>query len=178
MGTTLRWWIVVPLAVMLVACGSRDAGTQAAETRAASSARVAPERGSVPVYDLKRGETVFSDNCLRCHGEGLHDAPRLGSAAEWKPRLRQPLATLIDHAVHGHGRMPPKGGFSALSDNEVSDAVAYVVDRSKTIILALEREQHQQDCHPARAPEKCEAMDAEDVLTLQMLWLLGAPGRQ
>lgn len=174
MGTMLRWWILVPLAMLLVACNSPDAGTHAAEI---GSASMDPVDGRAPMYDLTRGETVFRGNCLHCHGEGLHDAPRQGNAADWEPRLRQPLARLIRHAVHGHGRMPPKGGFSALSDDEVSDAVAYVVDRSKKIILALDREQHQQDCHPARAPGKCEPMAADDVLTLQMLWLLGAPGR-
>jgi cytochrome c5 len=178
MGTTLRWWIVAALAMLLVACGGRDSGIQAAETRSTGSASVDPPDRSPPVYDLKRGEMVFSANCLRCHGEGLYNAPRVGNAADWEPRLRQPLATLVEHAVYGHGGMPPKGGFAALSNNDVRNAVAYVVDRSKKIILALERQQHRQDCHPVRAPEKCEAMDAEDVLTLQMLWLLGAPGKQ
>ena len=174
MGTTLRLWILVPLATLLVACNSPDAGNLAAET---ASATVDPADGRIHPYDLSRGKTVFSTYCLRCHGKGLHDAPRKGNAADWKPRLSQPLTTLIEHAVNGHGRMPPKGGFSVLSNDEVSDAVAYVVGRSKKVILALEREQHQRDCNPAVSPEKCGPMEADDVLALQMLWLLGAPSR-
>ena len=53
-----------------------------------------------------------------------------------------------------------------------------ITERSRKIILAQKAEQEQQDCHPVKAPEKCKAMDAEDILTLQMLWLLGAPGKQ
>ena len=173
METTLRRWIAAPLAMLLIACSS-----QAAETHGEGSASVDPPDANAPVYDLKRGKLVFSGNCLRCHAQGLYAAPRLGNALDWEPRLAQPLATLIEHAIAGHGRMPPKGGFHALSDAEVSDAVAYVVDRSRTLILALENEPQQQDCHPVKAPDKCQAMDAEDVFTLQMLWLLGAPGRQ
>jgi cytochrome c5 len=178
MGTLLRCLIVVPLAALLVACGGQDGTSQAAETGGSQSASVDPASGDAPAYDLARGEAVFSGNCLSCHGEGVYDAPRLGNAADWEARVGQPLAKLIEHAIQGHGRMPPKGGFSALSDAEVSDAVAYVVHSSKKIILALKRQQHRQDCHPVRAPEKCQGMDAEEVLTLQMLWLLGAPGKR
>lgn len=175
MGPALRLLLILPLTTLLLACGGQDGTNQAAES---GSAAVAPPAASPSLYDLQRGEMVFSDNCLRCHGEGLDEAPRLGNAADWEPRVSQPLATLIQHAIDGHGRMPPKGGFAALSDAEVSDAVAYVVHSSRKIILALRREQHQQECHPVRAPDKCEDIGAEDVLTLQMLWLLGAPGRQ
>jgi cytochrome c5 len=152
--------------------------SQAAETRGAGSASAGPPGANAPVHDLNRGKIVFSENCLRCHAKGLYAAPRLGNALDWEPRLAQPLATLIEHAIAGHGRMPPKGGFHALSDAEVGDAVAYVVERSRTLILALENEPQQQDCHPVKAPDKCQPMDAEDIFTMQMLWLLGAPGRQ
>jgi cytochrome c5 len=172
MGTLLRWRMVAPLAVLLIACSSH-----AAETSGASSASADPGGADMPVYDLEQGKIVFNGKCLRCHGEALDNAPRFGNAAEWEPRLTQPLATLIEHAIAGHGRMPPKGGFYALSNAEVSDAVAYVVDRSRKIILARENEQQKRDCHPLKAPDKCRPMDAEDVFTMQMLWLLGAPGR-
>lgn len=174
MGRTLRWWILVPLVMWLVACSSPDAATYASET---TSATTNPADGDTPLHDLIRGKNVFSSYCMRCHGEGRYDAPQLGNAADWEPRLRQPLATLIRHAINGHGRMPPKGGFSVLSNDEVSDAVTYVVDRSRKIVLALKDRQHEQECHPLRAPEKCGPMAADDVLVLQMLWLLGAPNR-
>jgi cytochrome c5 len=179
MGTSWHCLILVTLTTLLIACNNQTGTSQAAETSASDNAALdAPPYEDTPVYDLQRGKTVFTDKCLHCHGEGVYDAPRLGNAADWEARVRQPLAVLITHAIQGHGRMPPKGGFMALSDTEVRDAVAYVVGSSKKIILALKRQQYQQDCHPVRAPEKCEEMDAADVLTLQMLWLLGAPGRQ
>ena len=178
MGTMLRRWMVAPLAMLLIACNSEHTGIEAAVPPGTDTVSAEPADANAPVYDLKRGKIVFNGNCLRCHGEGLYAAPRLGNAVDWEPRLVQPLATLIEHAVAGHGHMPPKGGFYALSDAEVGDAVAYVVDRSRKIILALENEPQQHDCHPVKAPDKCQAMDAEDVFTMQMLWLLGAPGRQ
>lgn len=178
MRMALHCWMAVSLASLLIACGGRESGTHAAERGGMTGGAAVPASPEVPVYDLQRGKSVFSSNCLRCHGKGVYDAPRIGNAADWETRVDQPLATLIGHAIHGHGRMPPKGGIAALSNAEVSDAVAYVVDRSKAIILALKRKRNQQDCHPIKAPEKCQGMDAEEVFTLQMLWLLGAPGRQ
>ena len=172
METLLRWLMVAPLAVLLIASSSH-----AAETSGASSASVEPAGVNPPSYDLEQGKIIFHGKCLSCHGEALDNAPRFGNAADWEPRLTQPLATLIEHAIAGHGRMPPKGGFYELSNAEVSDAVAYVVDRSRKIILARENEQEKEDCHPVKAPDKCRPMDAEDTFTMQMLWLLGAPGR-
>jgi cytochrome c5 len=133
-------------------------------------------RDSAPAHDLALGETVFTRSCMECHGEGVRAAPRLGEASDWEPRLRQSLDTMIAHAIEGHGRMPPKGGFHELSNSEVAAAVAYIAAESRKIILARRQQQLASECHPLRAPEKCGTRDAEDVLTLHMLWLLGTPG--
>jgi hypothetical protein len=74
--------------------------------------------------------------------------------------------------------MPPKGGFSMLSDAEVEAAVAYVVDRSQKIVAALEARNRKKRCDPISSPNACseEDMDMEEVMTLHMLWLLGSQG--
>ena len=129
--------------------------------------------------DLAVGQEVFTKNCLSCHGEGDDGAPRLGNASDWKERLVQNQNTLVRHAIDGHGRMPPKGGFSNLSDSEVAAAVAYVVDRSQKIITALNQKRNNRRCHPVNNPNACSDKDMEDVMTLHMLWLLmGGPANQ
>ncbi len=177
MGRALRCWVSLPLVLLMAGCGNQNSGNDVASGKLVTRS-VMPASPGAPSYDLALGESVFTDRCLRCHGEGVYDAPRLGNAGDWEARVRQDLATLIEHAVKGHGRMPPKGGFSELSDQEVSAAVAYVVDRSNKIILALKRRQQDAECHPDRAPENCDSVDAKDFMTLQMLWLLGAPREQ
>ena len=132
---------------------------------------------ATPCHDLKLGERVFTRTCLSCHAKGVHGAPRLGDITDWEERLRQDQETLIRHAISGHGRMPPKGGFYMLSDEEVAAAVAYVIDRGRKIILAREKSPEKTRCDPVNHPEKCSDRELEDVMTLHMLWLFGNPGK-
>ncbi|MGD8843148.1 MAG: c-type cytochrome [Gammaproteobacteria bacterium] len=137
---------------------------------------VPAEASRVSGYDLALGETVFTNTCLTCHGKGIHDAPVLGNAEDWAPRLKQDLDTLIGHAIHGHRRMPPKGGFFQLSDREVAAAVAYAVDNGETILAAMQNEPEAQRCDPVNNLDECSASELRDMLTIQMLWLLGGKG--
>ena len=83
-------------------------------------------------YNLAHGRIVFTENCLRCHGCGRRGAPLVDDADDWQGRVEQPLDTLIRHAIDGHGRMPPRGDRD-LSDQDVAAAVAFVVDRARTL---------------------------------------------
>ena len=80
------------------------------------------------------GEAVYNKTCKMCHARGMAGAPKLGDAAEWKKRAAQGMDTLYTHAIKGFkgkGMMPPKGGNSKLSDDEVKAAVDYMVEHSK-----------------------------------------------
>jgi cytochrome c5 len=179
MDRRAHWPAFLACALLLTGCSDGPSGGYAAETGDAKVGSHTPRDQHPPrSHDTALGKAIFTENCLRCHGEGVDDAPRLGDATAWEPRLRQGLDAMIAHAIEGHGRMPPKGGFHALSDTQVAAAVAYVADESKKIILARRRAQLASECHPLRAPEKCSNLDAEEVLTLHMLWLLGAPGKR
>jgi cytochrome c5 len=180
-----RWIGIFALMMLLAGCGEPRAEIAAAEheplqanadTDNQLSKRPAQDSGdAAPPYDLALGETVFKRRCLTCHDKGVFDAPRLADALDWEQRAKQDLDVLIEHALNGHGNMPPKGGFLALSDQEVAAAVAYVVDRSKKIIMAMEKEQRSKECNPANDPDKCTPAELEDALILHMLYLLGTP---
>jgi len=145
-------------------------------TPATAAAVETADRESVSGHDLALGERVFNTTCLSCHGEGEHSAPRPDSASDWEERLNQNQHTLARHAIDGHGRMPPKGGFLELSDAEVEAAVAYVVDRSQKIVAGLKENKGKTHCHPIKNPNACSDEELEDLITLHMLWLLGSPG--
>lgn len=83
-------------------------------------------------FNLAHGRVVFNEHCLSCHEQGRKGAPMLGESAEWVSRLEQPLATLISHAIEGHGDMPARGD-TDLTDQDVAAAVAYVVDRTRRL---------------------------------------------
>ncbi len=85
-------------------------------------------------FNLAHGRVVFTDKCMHCHESGRKGAPVFGDSEDWGERLEQPLNTLIEHAVAGHGRMPP-GGDLELTEQDVAAAVAYVVYHSRLLLL-------------------------------------------
>lgn len=77
------------------------------------------------------GHNRYEQTCKMCHDTGLADSPKLGDKAAWKPRIDQGMETLIKHAIHGLKAMPPKGGCTSCSDEEIQKAVEYMVSKSK-----------------------------------------------
>ncbi|WP_423907728.1 c-type cytochrome [Candidatus Spongiihabitans sp.] len=73
----------------------------------------------------------FETNCTACHGFGVAGAPKLGDKQSWAPRIDRGIETLYKHAIDGFtgetGVMPPKGGFSDLSDDQLRAIVDYMV---------------------------------------------------
>jgi len=77
------------------------------------------------------GQQVFEKNCKVCHASGISGAPILGNRKMWEKRLPQGMDTLVSHAINGYGLMPPKGGNPSLTDDEVRNAVNYMVQHVK-----------------------------------------------
>ena len=79
------------------------------------------------------GPQVFNEACIVCHGSGIGGAPILDDSAAWQPRIAQGMDTLYLHALEGYtgsaGYMPPKGARLDLSDQEVNDAVDYMLSQ-------------------------------------------------
>lgn len=86
----------------------------------------------VAVETADPGKQVYSSLCFSCHGTGLPGIPQLGDKAAWADRIAQGKALLYERAITGFTGasgmpMPPKGGNTALSDEEVKAAVDYMV---------------------------------------------------
>lgn len=83
--------------------------------------------------DPEAGQQTYDNACASCHDTGAANAPEINDKAAWEPRLEKGLATLIEHAIEGFqgdaGFMPPRGGQSDLSDEEVENAVGYIVQQ-------------------------------------------------
>ena len=86
------------------------------------------------VHDLALGKRIYTNHCFACHGGGVAGAPRLGDTTDWAPRIAQGMDTLVQHSTEGfrgaRGYMPPRGGFMALTDEQITAAVAYMVAES------------------------------------------------
>ena len=87
---------------------------------------------SVPRGNLT-GEQVYGQVCKTCHDAGLAGAPKSGDKAQWTARIAEGEKTLVQHAVAGFqgkaGVMPPKGGNTDLTDDEVHRAVVYLANQ-------------------------------------------------
>jgi cytochrome c5 len=126
-------------------------------------------------YDLVLGKSVFNHTCLTCHGNSVRDAPRVGDMHAWQARLTQGLDVLIRHALDGHGRMPHKGGYTTLTDHEVSSAVAYVYEMSTEILAKQGNPVTHEGCDLLSNLKQCTPEELRKLLILQMLWLLSGP---
>jgi cytochrome c oxidase subunit 4 len=76
------------------------------------------------------GERVFQRVCSACHGQGLLGAPKVGDQAAWQPHAAHGMEMLVSHAVNGYGAMPPKGGHPELSEEEIREAIVYMLKAS------------------------------------------------
>lgn len=85
--------------------------------------------------DPVAGQQIHQQACFACHGTGVAGAPKTGDKGAWAPRVETGMDTLVKHAIEGFkgekGFMPPKGGRTDLSDEQVADAVAYMVEQAK-----------------------------------------------
>ncbi len=105
---------------------------------AASSSEIRIEKSVTKVALSKEallGRGVYDKACQTCHNTGIAGAPKVGDVSGWVDRIGQGMDTLNDHAINGYqgadGVMPAKGGNMALSDDDVVNAVAYMVESSR-----------------------------------------------
>lgn len=102
----------------------------ASQPAAAAPATPAAEEASpkqASAGDAAAGEKVYKGTCGVCHDNGVAGAPKQGDKAAWKPRLEQGFDVLVKHSIDGIRAMPPRGGNGKLSDEDLRNAVAYMV---------------------------------------------------
>jgi cytochrome c5 len=77
------------------------------------------------------GKAVFEKTCAACHATGAAGAPKLGDKEAWAPRVASGKAALVASVTNGKGAMPPKGGNTALSADDLGAAVDYMISNAK-----------------------------------------------
>lgn len=77
-------------------------------------------------------QAIYNRTCANCHDAGVAEAPRLGNAEEWAPRLEKGVETLYESAINGlPPAMPAKGTCFDCSDEELKALVDYMVEASE-----------------------------------------------
>lgn len=109
----------------------------ALNTGAAMTVAAAPAPAAAPAAagGARSGSAVFHSVCFVCHATGAAGAPKVGDKAAWKPRIAKGINTLWQHAIHGFSSnglsMPPRGTCGNCSDQELKNAIEYMISQSK-----------------------------------------------
>jgi len=77
------------------------------------------------------GESLYGTFCVACHSIGVAGAPKFGSADDWAPRLAKGKDSLLSNALNGLNAMPPRGTCGDCSDEEIEEAIEYMLDNNK-----------------------------------------------
>ncbi|HST44779.1 MAG TPA: c-type cytochrome [Luteimonas sp.] len=115
--------------------GSVYAGATGAASQAAASAAAAAAAASQVAYGgTLDGSVIYQNLCAGCHTSGAGGAPQLLQAA-WAGRVAQGPDVLHKHAIEGYtgssGVMPAKGGNPALTAEQVSATVDWMIGNLK-----------------------------------------------
>jgi len=109
-----------------------SAADDEAELRVQPVARVEMQKAAAPTAGKPRdGATVYNTICTACHAAGLAGAPKTGDKAAWAPRIATGMDALLKSATNGKNAMPPRGGATDLTDDELKAAVEYLVGQAK-----------------------------------------------
>ncbi|MDX1901020.1 MAG: c-type cytochrome [Gammaproteobacteria bacterium] len=73
------------------------------------------------------GKSLYENYCAGCHAAGAGGAPRFGDAAAWSPYLQKGMPAVYDNAIKGINGMPAKGTCLSCTDNDIRQAVDYMV---------------------------------------------------
>ena len=78
----------------------------------------------------KTGDAVYNGACVACHAAGVAGAPKLDDKAAWESRIGQGVDGLVSSVLNGKGAMPAKGGNPSLSEQEIRNAVDYMLKQA------------------------------------------------
>ena len=103
--------------------------TAASDATATDSADQMVAAAAGPI-DIAAGEKIYQSACFACHMTGVAEAPKPDDPAAWEPRLAQGMAGLLQSSINGKGAMPPKGGFAHLTEDDLRNAIEFMLDKA------------------------------------------------
>ena len=76
----------------------------------------------------RSGSDIYAKACVACHSVGVLNAPKLGDAADWAPRMLQGFDTVWQNAIKGIGAMPAMGTCGDCSDDDIKAAIEHMIE--------------------------------------------------
>lgn len=100
----------------------------AADPSGASAATNIP---TASAEQLANGKKIYDSACVACHSSGLAGAPKFGDSVAWAPYIETGLDTMLQVAITGKGAMPPRGTAMSASDDDLRDAILYMIEDAR-----------------------------------------------
>lgn len=94
------------------------------------------------------GKQIVQHFCINCHAEKPLiplGAPRIGIAADWKPRLKQSMTVLFRNTSEGLNAMPARGGCFECTDEQLILSIMAMLPES--LLVDFNRQQSPQKKH-------------------------------
>jgi len=107
---------------------SNSATTTTESAPAVAKATAVAVMGQSPEGLTDSIKTTVDTVCSGCHLAGVANAPKLGDAAAWQPRMAKGMDVLVSSVANGLNVMPPRGG-STLTDDEIPVAIQYLLSK-------------------------------------------------
>lgn len=82
--------------------------------------------------DPHAGEKIFKEFCSACHAKKPLipiRAPRIGDSS-WQSISKLGMPTLLKITINGAGAMPARGGCFECSDQQLQEAIKYILENS------------------------------------------------
>lgn len=139
--------LVVATALFFASCGGNDAAktadtdatdvkTEVADVTPEAVPEAAPE-ADIVTFDLEAGKAIYDAKCMACHMTGAGGAAKLDDKAAWEATAAKGLETIYKNSIEGFtgekGVMAPKGGFADLTDEDMHNTIAYMLETAGVV---------------------------------------------
>jgi cytochrome c5 len=111
--------------------GAKESAVAATPTQTAVVEEKPAPKKKEPAPEKPVGQKIYESTCMACHLMGVAGAPKVGDHAAWAQRATKGIDGLTASVINGLNAMPPRAGNPQLTDVDIQQAVAYMLDKSK-----------------------------------------------
>ncbi|NPA35169.1 MAG: cytochrome c [Chlorobi bacterium] len=116
---------------------SQESSSQTSEETSEGTAGTSGNQTTAQIGDPSKGEQLFKQYCAACHGQDAKGIQGVGPSLVNNEFIKtKGVEDLVQFIVEGRPAnhpdnktgipMPPKGGFDVLTEEEITDIVAYI----------------------------------------------------
>ena len=85
--------------------------------------------------NVKNGKTVYNKVCFACHKDGVAGAAAISNKKRWQENAEKGADTMLKNVKKGvingkYGSMPPQGSCLDCSEQDLYDAIMYMIKES------------------------------------------------